>query len=84
MTNPKIEKVDASIAKTKAKIAEYQAKLRDLERQRTVLEDAEIVARFRSENLTDDDIAELVRMRQNNNSAGTPVQIKEEKPEDEA
>ena len=63
MNRPKIENVNAAIAKTKEKIAEYNAKLRELERQRTVLEDAAIVAMFRKENMTDGDFAELLRLK---------------------
>jgi hypothetical protein len=63
MTNPKIEKIDAAIAKMKAKISGDTAKLRELERQRLLLENNEIVSLFRRENLTDDDIAYLVRLK---------------------
>ncbi len=63
MTNPKIEKVDEAIVKMKAKIARDSAKLRELERQRTLFENDEIVSLFRRENLTDDDIAYLVRLK---------------------
>lgn len=44
MTNPKIEKVNTAIAKTKVQIADYQAKLKELEKQKTLLENEEIVA----------------------------------------
>ena len=47
VTNPKIEKARAEIAKTKARIAELQAKLREQEHNKRVLEDFEIVTRFR-------------------------------------
>ena len=63
MTNPKIEKVNSEIAKIKAKLSAYSAKLRELERQKTVLEDAEIIARFRSERLTEDDLNTLIRQK---------------------
>ena len=61
MTNPKIEKVKAGIAKTQATIAEHQAKLKKLEAQKIELENAEIVAMYRRENLTEDDFAALLR-----------------------
>lgn len=57
MTNPKIEKVCEQIVKTKKSILRQQAKLRELERQRVILEDAEIVARFREGMMTEDDLA---------------------------
>lgn len=61
MTNPKIEKVKASIVKTKGIIADYQAKLRELERQKIQLENDEIVAMFRREKLDEDEFKELLR-----------------------
>ena len=63
MTNAKIEKIDAAIVKTRAKLSAYHSKLRDLERQRRIEEDAEIVARFRADNLTDNDLALLREMK---------------------
>ena len=63
MTNPKIEKVNKAIDKEKKAIAEHTANLRELERQRTELENAEIVAMFRREKLTDSDFAELLRLK---------------------
>jgi hypothetical protein len=63
MTNPKIEKINASIEKIKANISREQSKLRELERRRTALEDAEIVARFRKENLTEDDLNIIIKQK---------------------
>ncbi len=68
MTNPKIEKVDEQIVKTKKSILRQQARLRELERQRVVLEDAEIVARFREGMMTEDD---LIAARQKAGRAAT-------------
>lgn len=59
--NPKIQKVTGEIEKIKAKIAGQQARLRELERQKTELENAEIVAIFRKERLTENDFAAFVR-----------------------
>lgn len=58
--NPKIQKVTEEIEKTKIKIAEVQARLRELERQKTELENAEIVAIFRKEKMTEDEFARFV------------------------
>ena len=57
--NPKIIKVNTAIDKTKEQIAELQAKLKDLEKQKTELENQEIVALFRSERLNEDMLAML-------------------------
>ena len=65
MTNPKIEKVTAHIVKTKATIAEYQAKLKELERQKIQLENEEIVAMFRRENFSEDELKALLRSGRN-------------------
>jgi hypothetical protein len=59
ITNQKIEKQRAEIAKTKAKIAELQAKQREQEKQLRHLEDAEIVAMFRSERVNDEHLETL-------------------------
>ena len=50
--NPKIEKLEKEIDKTKNKIAEMQARLRDLEKQKTELENTDYVAIARSFHLT--------------------------------
>ena len=62
--NPKIEKLAKDIEKTKAKIAEQQAKLRDLEKQKTELENTDFVAVARSYHLTPQELAEFLKTRQ--------------------
>ena len=57
--NPKIIKANAAIEKTKEQIVELQTKLKDLEKQKTELENQEIVALFRSEKLNEDMLAVL-------------------------
>lgn len=69
--NPKIKKVTEEIEKTKVKIAEQQARLRELERQKTELENAEIVAIFRKEKMTEDEFARFVSTM-NAKNASTP------------
>ena len=63
MTNQKIEKIDELITKTKKIILKQQTRLRELERTRIILENAEIVARFRGSNITEDDLATIVRQK---------------------
>jgi hypothetical protein len=60
MTNPKIEKIKADIERTKAKIAEYQAKLREQERDKTRLENEQIVALVRGERISDAQLTALM------------------------
>lgn len=62
--NPKIEKLAKDIEKTKAKIAEQQARLRDLEKQKTELENTDFVAVARSYHLTPQKLAEFLKTRQ--------------------
>jgi hypothetical protein len=61
ITNPKIEKQKGEIEKTKAKIAELQSKAREQEKQLRALEDFEIVARFRSERISDEHLGAAKR-----------------------
>jgi chromosome segregation ATPase len=60
MTNAKIEKVKEQIAKTKDIIADYQAKLRELEKQKTDLENLAVIAMFRKEKLDEDEFSMLL------------------------
>jgi hypothetical protein len=53
ITNPKIEKQKGEIERIKAKISGLQTKQREQEKQLRALEDLEIVARFRSERVSD-------------------------------
>ena len=62
--NPKIEKLAKDIEKTKAKIAEQQARLRDLEKQKTELENTDFVAVARSYHLTPQELVEFLKTRQ--------------------
>nr|WP_308624659.1 DUF4315 family protein [uncultured Eisenbergiella sp.] len=62
--NPKIEKLTKEIEKTRDKIAELQAKQRDLEKQRTELENTDIVALVRSLNLSPEGLAEFIKSQQ--------------------
>lgn len=59
--NPKIERVCKDIDKTKSKIGELQARLRELESQRTELENTEIVETVRGMDISLADLAALLR-----------------------
>ena len=72
MTNPKIEKVNAAIEKSRDKILKEKARLHDLERQKTDLENAEIIARFRREKLTEDDLNTIIMQK-----SGSPAPVQE-------
>ena len=76
MTNPKIDKVNLEIEKTKAKISEFQTKLRALERQKTDLEDAQIVALVRSERISDAELTALMASLRSNGKDAAPAEAK--------
>jgi len=75
--NPKLLKVKEEITKTKEKIADMQARLRELERQKTELENAEIVAIFRKEKMTEDEFAQFISARGLKGAASVPTADKE-------
>ena len=60
MTNPRLDKVKADIEKTKEKISELQSKLRLLERQKTDIENGQIIALIRSERISDAELSALM------------------------
>ncbi|MCL2588067.1 MAG: DUF4315 family protein [Oscillospiraceae bacterium] len=81
--NPKIERVNREIDKTKDKIAAQQARLRDLEKQKTHLENEEIVALFRREKLSEDEFSALVRgHRVDESKSEAPVAREQSETED--
>lgn len=60
--NAKIERVSKDIQKTKEKINEFQTKLRDLENQKTELENLEIVDAVRGMDISLTDLADLLKV----------------------
>lgn len=72
----KIEKVCAEIDKTKAKIIEYNARLRELERQKTELENTEIVELVRGVEAYPAELAAFIRAFRE--KSGTPVSLGKE------
>lgn len=59
--NAKIERVSKNIDKTKDKISEFQTKLRELEKQKTELENMEIVDAVRGMDISLTDLAALLK-----------------------
>ena len=57
----KIERVNKEIEKTKSKISDQQARLRELEKQKTELENLEIVEAVRGMNISFTDLAALLK-----------------------
>ena len=71
ITNPKIERKKADIARTETKLTEVKARLRQQKEELTKLEDDEIVAMFRSEIMNEDDFFALLRSRREGASEPT-------------
>ena len=63
ITNPKIERKKADIARTENKLVAVQARLRQQKEELVKLEDEEIVAKFRNERMNEDDYAVLLHPR---------------------
>lgn len=59
--NPKIKKIDKEYAKNTEKISELQARQAELEKQRTELENLDIIGLVRNVGLTPDQLAALIR-----------------------
>ena len=71
--NPKIEKMEREMEKLRDKIAESQARLRELEKQKTEMENSEIVAVFRTHNIGPNELAEFIRQHREQNGAAPAI-----------
>ena len=63
ITNPKIERKKKDIARTEVKLTEVKGRLREQKQEFVKLENDEIVAMFRSELITEEGYAALMRSR---------------------
>ena len=59
--NAKIKRVINEIEKTKGKISEFQGRLRDLEKQKTELENLEIISAVRGMDISLADLADMLK-----------------------
>ena len=83
ITNPKIERQKGEIEKTKGKIAELQAKQREQEKHLRTLEDLEIVARFRSERVSDAHLGAAKRSDWGEKPDNKPQEVRENESDTE-
>ena len=67
--NPKIDKLNRDIEKTETKIAELQDKLRDLKKQKTELENNELVSLCRDNGISPADLAAYLREKEKSRKA---------------
>ena len=74
--NTKIERVNKDIDKTKEKINEFQARLRELEKQKTELENIEIVEAVRGTDISLNDLPTVLKaLREQNGALFTSGQL---------
>lgn len=78
--NVKIERVSKDIQKTKDKINEFQTKLRELEKQKTELENMEIVDAVRGMDISLVDLAALLKAAKSGGATSGQVGPKLEAP----
>ena len=76
--NPKIAKINTEIDKTKAKIAEFQARLGELDRQKTEIENTEIVELVRGVDATPQELAAFIRAFREQSGAPSLLQKQED------
>ena len=60
----RLERITKQITKTKTVIAEHQDCLRELERQKTEIENADLIKKIRGFNLTNDEIMAILNKRE--------------------
>ena len=71
--NQKIQKSVAELEKVKGKTATQQARLRELEQQKTELENTEIVGMVRSLEVTPEELATIIQAIRTGNTGSLPV-----------
>lgn len=71
--NPKLQKVSREIERAKEKIAELQAAIPRLEKQKTELENAEVVKAFRSADVAPADFTAFIEAYKANLRGGGPA-----------
>ncbi|MPN50842.1 hypothetical protein SDC9_198481 [bioreactor metagenome] len=76
--NSKISKIDAELAKTKQKISGLQAHIRELEQQKTELENTDIVGLVRGADMTSQELATLLQAFREKNGAPLPLSKQED------
>jgi len=69
--NPKISKIETELEKTKKRISELQDHVRELEQQKTELENTDIVGLVRSAGMTSQELAALIQALHEN--IGAPL-----------
>lgn len=81
--NSKIVKINTEIDRTRARIAEFQARLRELERQKTEIENTKIVELVRGVDATPQELAAFIRAFREQSGTPSLFQQKQEEKEHE-
>lgn len=71
--NPKIKKINTEYEKNAAKISELQARQKELSKERTELENLDIIGIVRSLGVTPDALAALIQASRGGQPAPAPV-----------
>ena len=81
--NQKIQKIVTEIEKVKGKIATQQARLRELEQQKTELENTEIVGMVRGLEVTPEELASIIQAIRSGLPVATQNPEEQEEMDDE-
>lgn len=73
-----IEKINEEIVKMKTKVADYQARLKDLERQKTEMENAEIVALVRGVDVAPEELKSFIETYRQQRAGVPPTLTRQE------
>ena len=74
MNQERLKRIEADIAKIKVKVTEYTARLRELERQKTEMENAGIVALVRDMDILPDELTAFIQaFKAQSNGGGTAL-----------
>lgn len=79
--NQRLQKINEEIDKIKRKLVNYQSRLRDLERKKTELENADIIALVRGIDVPPDALADIVRVYKEKQADHAVPDISENKTE---
>ena len=79
----KVDRIITEIEKTKTKITELQARLRDLERQKTEVENTEILAVVRSANISQQELMEFIQAFKNEGTAAETMLANRDEQEEQ-
>lgn len=79
----KIEKMADEIERLKMKIADYQTRLRDLERLKTEMENADIVAMVRGVDVAPDELRAFIKEFKKQQAGVPPTTARQEESENE-